>query len=172
MKKLLFLIFFLGILSPALAVEPPPISPQQVEKYNNIIKNIYDELYARALEYSELKQLDKSALATNSLGLYSLEYEYVEFEGFRRLPEYKIGVEVTALDAPYSFTERSGKFEFEYPMLGIKVQGYQIRGLSTRHYDFQKLVIESIDPITEDEQAQLPLQLTIEPVKSEFMAIS
>jgi len=173
MKKTIIIILILLFFSPRIGYpKPSKVDPQAKELCNQVMLEIFKEIYSLRGKYQELSQFDKDVMFKNKLGLYTIVYKYEEELEY---PDGTIEVKV-----PYSFAvtidrlqdqtfpSREGSFAYSFPVLSLKFSGYQNKRLLRTQFNVLTVLGKHGKVINDYQQQFLPVRLFIRTTKQEY----
>ncbi len=173
MKKIILL--FIGFLilssSPLLAQER--LDKTQIKKLcNTTMVNIYNDILVAKSRYPDLKNFNLDSLKKDDEGIYSIEYSADPSEGkYSKNRVFALGISIVGIEEVRYYRERGSFkkiFEFGFPLLGIKFQGYKQRGLRSKEFDIEGSVQKNGKLLLMEQDKYLPLQIIIESKKENF----
>ena len=135
---------------------------------NQMMMKIYDAILLQKNNYPELKNFDKSALSVNSYGIYSIQYKFEDPALPAGKRNFEFGVAVIGIKDPQAFASQISGFDFGFPLLELRISGFQRRTFNTRKFDVQEIVQKYGQTLWDWQQKYIPYQLKITPVKSEY----
>lgn len=146
------------------SAQEPVIDDKARQFCKDIVANIYNEILARKDQYSELADFDENVLYENTDGIYTIVYEYPRPQAAEKRVSYAMGVSIIGLDNNL-FQEQKRVFELNFPLLGVKIIGYQPKYLKESQFDVMPIIRKYTQQLSDFQQRRLPLRLSIEPVK-------
>jgi hypothetical protein len=140
---------------------------------NKTMVNIYNDLLEAKSKYSDLKHFNVDSLTKDENGVYVIEYEAKEkvLGKYSRERTYAIGVSIIDINDTRYRRERGSRkkiFEYGFPLLGIKFQGYRRKGLRSKEFDIQASVQKNGKLLLMEQDKYLPLELILESQKEAF----
>ena len=173
LKKMTLCLLVWGIvISPVVAEETSGLTAmdaQTKEICNQVILQIYQDILSVKSKHKELINFDERVLYENKYGIYALVYEFgpdAKTEDSRQLP-YAFGVTVDKM-ADTTFPPRPDSFNYSFPLLGLKISGYQKKHLLRTQFDAMPAVKKYGDLLADYQQNFLPLRLELRPVQSVY----
>jgi hypothetical protein len=172
--KRIFLITLIGILafvlSPLGAKADQGASPSfktkgfsedLKETCNRVMLAIFQDILSRKGDYDNLVNFGEWALSKNQYGIHSIEYGREILYGVRKGEFLRFGVTIVRPeDTNFSKYGREA-FNFVFPLLNVKFSGYQQTNRQWLKFDIQDIVRQNGDPLLEEQQKYLPLQLSL-----------
>lgn len=174
LRRVLWTVALSGaVLLPAAYGQDPVkvIDPKIIEVSNKIMQDIFAEIKAAQPKYKELSGLSDEHLSKNAQGILVLKYQYapqVESEDplQQDLP-YAVGLTIEGLEQ-WTFSARKGMFNYGFPLLNLKISGYQQKHPIRTQFNIDPLVKKYGQILADEQQKLMPLQITIEPSKASF----
>ncbi len=161
-------ILCLAALLPARAAAQEPSGAEEIRMLcNDIMTAVYNEIISVKEDYEGLEGFSEDVLFENSDGFYAIVYESNQTDDSRKRSNYGLGLAITGINDTL-FQDRDGRFETDFPLLGVKMTGYQPRFLKRSQLDIRPLVKKYGLRLADHQQALLPIRLSIEPVKDTF----
>ena len=134
---------------------------------NQVILDIFKNIQSTASRYEALENFSESALAQNADGLYSINYSYGPDSALNN-QTFQFGVMIIPIDEQKSFSIYQYNFSLDFPLLGLKLLGYQGRSSKEREINLQAIVREHGRLLITQQQKFMPIQLKLEPSQSVF----
>ena len=149
--------------------EPPAIDPQTHEICNQVIKNIYFDILKAKDSYGSLKNFDEKVMYQSQRGIFAILYQY---DGEPQVGEvahkpYRLGLTFETL-GEHVFPTGDDTFLEEYPVLGVRLNGYQNHHLLKTEFDVLPLVKKYGRALADYQQEKIPLRLFLRPVKDTY----
>lgn len=167
MYRKIFLIM-LGVLLvlplKQLQAEEPKLPAESIELSNQIILWVYQDILDQKLNYPELSGFGEKSLYKNAQGIYTLIYDYA---GEKKQDDYSFGLTINTLDA-IDFKERTGRFNYGFPKLNLKISGFLNKHPIRTQYDIMPLIGKYGMVLAEYQQKFMPLRIFIAPAKDTF----
>lgn len=135
---------------------------------NQVMLNIFDDIYAAKARYRELKDLDKNMLVKNQHDIYSLQYAYHNPLDETASSVYEFGITILGTREENIFSDKENVFSLGFPLLDLKFAGYQIKGLKQKQFDILGTVQTHGQLLWNRQQRNLPVQLIVESVKESY----
>ena len=171
MKRTLILILFLLVAPPSLWAEEtqnaPLLDQATIDKTNEVIKKIYDDVLAVKPKYKELAAFDEKALSKNDLGFYMINYEAPPPPSARQAWPYAFGLSVDALKGKM-YADHEGYFNYPLPLVGLQFSGYLTKHPIRRQFDIKALVDRYGENMIDYQQQFMPLRFFIFPEKETY----
>ncbi len=173
MKKIIIFIFVLLFVGPQFSyAKSRKLDDQTKDLCNQVMVEIFKEIYSLKNKHKELSQFDKKVLLKNKLGIYTIVYKYKEELEY---PDGTIEVKV-----PYSFAvtidrlkdetfpQRDGSFAYSFPALSLKFAGYQNKRLLRTQFNLLPVLGKHGKVLNDYQQQFLPVRLFIRTSKQEY----
>lgn len=144
------------------------LDEKTVEVCNQVILNIYQAILSVKDQYTELEQFDDSVFYKNKKGLYTIIYDY-KGEGTKGKPSspFSFGITVDGMDDK-TFTNKQNMFNYGFPVLKLKISGYQVKHRVRRQYDIMSVVEREAVLLGDHQQEYMPLRLFLKPIKKVY----
>jgi len=174
MKRIIFFfLVFLGTLLPNVCPQEKLNAEQLKELSNQTMIKIYNDILMKKSRYKGLKNFNKDFLLKDDNGVYFIEYTFKDAESKRFISNraFAFGVSIIRLDETKYFSERGSRkklFEFGFPLLGLKFQGYKRKGLRSKELDIEAAIQRNGKLLLDEQEKYLPLQLTVKASKESF----
>ena len=172
MKRIFITILLLGMvfLGRAAADEEKTVFDEKlVELCNQVVMDIFHDIMAVKSKYKELAGFDESALSKNQYGIYQIVYQFGQThkKKYSQVTPYQFGFTVDKIKDE-TFPEQEGLFNFSFPLLGIKLTGYQKKHLFRTQLDTLPFIQDRGALLADYQQTKMPLRLSVEPTKETF----
>ena len=156
---------------PANSVPAPvkPIAAPLQELCNQVIFAIYQDIAALKGRYPELEQYGPYVLSQNQYGIYSLEYEYLVSERFRKGELAAFGITIVRFEDTNFRQHGNQTFNFGFPLLDLKFAGYQEMFRRQEAFDIQTVIQKNGNLLLDEQSKLLPLKLTLETIKDSYL---
>ncbi|HBR14755.1 MAG TPA: hypothetical protein DD723_04325 [Candidatus Omnitrophica bacterium] len=135
---------------------------------NQVMLNIFDDIYAAKDHYQELKDFDKDLLVKNRHDIYSLQYVYHAPFDRTAASVYEFGITILGLRDENIFSDKENVFSLGFPLLDLRFIGYQIKGLKQKQFDILGPVQTHGQLLWNQQQRNLPVRLILESVKESY----
>ena len=163
MKKVLILIVVLFLSLPAFAQNEVFIKKDTGALCVRVMDEIIAEVISLKIKYDELEDFSEENVTINEYGFKAIEYKYKY-----RNRNNAFGVTIVGLNDKYYKKSQGILFERKFPLLGVKVQGYQKHFPGRKKFDIQAVADVFSQLIRERQAALLPFKLTVEAEKNIF----
>ena len=151
---------------PSTSADPAPAPLEEL--CNQVIFAIYQDIAAVKSKYAELEQFGPYVLSQNQYGIYSLEYEYIVPEGFRKGERAAFAVTIVRMEDTNFRQHGDQAFNLGFPLLDLKFAGYQEMLMRQNAFDIQNVIQKNGDLLLEEQNKLLPLKLTMETIKDSY----
>jgi len=168
-KKPLSIIVAVCLFSPFVSADELVINPKIIETCNEVMANIFLDILEKKDRYKELSHFGEHTVYENEYGIISIHYQTIIGEERINQQRYEFWLSIIGLDDINIFQSEEGSFEHRYPLLKIKLAGYQSK---TQYRDKFKLKVPAERrslTLLELQQESLPFQLSLEPAKEKFL---
>lgn len=147
------------------------IDPKIIEVSNQIMRDIFAEMKQAQPKYKELSGLSERHLSKNVEGIYALKYQYApqaeSEDPFQQDLPYAVGLTIEGLEQ-WTFSSRKGMFNYGFPLLNLKISGYEQKHPIRTQFNIDPLVKKYGQILADEQQKLMPLQITIAPLKESF----
>jgi len=151
----------------AVLAQEIPITAETLRLSNEVMADIYRDIYDLKGQYSQLADFGQDSFYENAYGITAVVYEHADSTSDTWRPPYYFGVTITAL-ADDLFQDQTRYFDHRYPLLGVKLIGYEPKYLKRSQFSVRDLVKGYARQLADEQQDFLPLRLTIEPAQDAF----
>jgi len=165
--KILLLSAFLCLRPAAAAAQSPVLDDATIKICNDIIMNIYYRILEEKPKYEELSDFDEKALYQNPLGIYAIVYHSSREVDSRQRSPYALGITIDRI-GDETFKSTPGSFNFGFPVLGLKITGYQQKHLLRTQYNMLPLIDEFGAVLARHQQEYMPLKLYLRTLKDTY----
>jgi len=141
-----------------------PINSETITLANDIIAGIYHDIVDYSFQYEQLEDFGQESFYENPYGISAIVYEHSASTSDSWRPPYYFGVSITALEDDL-FQDQTRYFEHVFPLLGIKMVGYEPKYLKRSQFSIKKAIETYVTQLLDYQQQYLPLRLTIEPAQ-------
>lgn len=139
------------------------------ELCNKVMLNIFDYIMDSKPKYRELKEFDSSVLTQKTDGIYLIQYKFKDSAARKGGSQfYEFAVTINNLEDENAFALKSQTFDFGFPLLDVKISGYQIKSLRTKQFDLGSPIEQYGKILWAAQEDFLPFQLTLKPSKESF----
>lgn len=163
MKKIVILIVALFLSFPALAQNEVFIQKDIGELCVRVMDSIYEEILRLKVKYDELEGFSEKNVSVNDYGFKAIEHEYKS-----KNRKNAFGVTIVGLTDTYFKKSKGNVFEVKFPILGVKIQGYQKHLARGKQFDIQAVTDIFGQLIRARQAKELPFELTVKPEKKVF----
>ncbi|MBP9855000.1 MAG: hypothetical protein KBD53_09045 [Candidatus Omnitrophica bacterium] len=156
--KIYFVLFFsfFVFVCPSVA-EETAIPPDIIEICNHIVKNIYDGIEKLKPQYHDLELFTLIALKRNQWGFDYIKYQYIDMVGSTQVDQLEFRVEFLPIDVEQDSPSEGIHFEYDFPLLKIKLIVYQSHSDKENQIDIMPFVKEFARPLLDYQSKQLPV---------------
>lgn len=173
MKKFVVLFFAFLVSFSSIGFAQEKLSKEEIEALcNTTMVNMYNDILVMKSKYPDLKDFNKNALKKDAAGNYYIEYSAAPEAGeYSENRFFAFAVSIIGLDEVKYYRERGSRkkiFDFGFPLLEIKFQGYKQRGLHSKELDIQALVKDNGKLLLMEQDKYLPLQVIVKSNKDAF----
>ncbi len=167
--KNIFVFFLVSFFVPSLAAQDTPIDKALIDLSNEVIVNIYRDIAKEKDWYVELKDFNEKHLLENTYGIYAIHYRYDDVDSPGKKQSMEFGVTILKMEDDNIFHGKGHNvFDLGFPLLNLKISGYQVKSIKNRQFDFQG-PLQKHGQILLDEQAKkLPFQMSLESAQKYF----
>ena len=163
-----FLVSALVLTEGMLAFAQAPAVDAETKKIaNQVVADIYHDIFAHKSKYPELAQFDESTMFENKQGLYAIVYKYKPAED-KKAEVYEFGLTVIDIDTPIFQEQGQYAFDLHLPVLGLKFAGYFKRTVRGKYFDIMGMINKHGVLLADHQQKYMPLQLNLRTEKSVF----
>ncbi len=165
-KIVLTLLLVVGLAIGADAAElpeAPVLDAPIIEVYNAVIMDIYAAVMASKPEFKELRDFGEENLSVNPQGIYAIEYAYQPDGTDRTELPYQFAVTIDPVEA-WTFPAQSDMFNYAFPILQMKISGYQRRHPLRKQFDVIPFIRRYGERISKIQQEHMPLMISVRPV--------
>ncbi len=163
MKKILILHVLLFICFSAFAQNEIVIEKATEELCARVMDEIIEEIFRLKVKYEELEGFTERNVSVNDYGFKAIEYEYIY-----KNRKNSFGVTIVGLNDEFFKKSKGGIFELRFPILGVKLQGYQNYTPRRSQFELQSVTEPFSELIRERQVTYLPFKLTVEAEKKVF----
>lgn len=167
MKKFLILTIILG-LAATVQAQTPALSPQLIDKCNEVMMDIYYEILKAKGDYDELMDFGNRYLSKNRYGIYKVEFKTQTVDSRGNVSPYAFGATIVKSNDTDFEEHGRKKFKTEFPLLGLKIVGYQIKSFSVKQYNLRRAIRKKKDVLMDLQQPYLPIQLSVKTGKEKY----
>ncbi len=147
------------------------IEPEILEISNKIMQDLFAEIKAAQPEFKELANFSDENFFKNAQGIYTIQYQYTpKTEGAEQMQQelpYAMGITIDGLDQ-WTFPPRKKMFNYGFPLLNVKISGYQEKHPIRTQFDINPLVKKYGQILADEQQKLMPLTITVEPTQPSF----
>jgi hypothetical protein len=136
---------------------------------NEMIQNVFAEAQEAGKTKSALAQLSQENFFKGEDGLLRIDYStnYID-ERSRQEQSYAFALVFVKMDEKNPYQDQAHAFSFEYPLLQLKLVGFQSQLPSKFSFNLGNSINRHLRKMEEFQQRFLPLSLTIEIEKEEY----
>jgi len=156
---LLFILFSSNSYAQDVPLPVPEIT-ELTDLCNQVLKGIYEDVLSVKDQYGELKNFTKASVTKNNYGITQLEYN-AQNSGEH---SYRFGVTIVKIDDPNPFRSDETAFDYGFPLLGIKIAGFQNRLKHRDRFDVLNPIQQYGQQLLDEQRKYTPLLLTAHPV--------
>ncbi|MCK5081281.1 MAG: hypothetical protein KAR31_00105 [Candidatus Omnitrophica bacterium] len=129
---------------------------------------IYNDILSIRGDHDNLVDFGEHVLSRNQHGVYTIEYQRKISDGARKGEFLNFGVTIVKpADANFNEFGRQA-FNFGFPLLDIKIAGYQQTNRKWMKFDIQDVVRRNGDLLLEEQKKHLPLKLSLKTDKEYY----
>gem|GEM_PF-1509446 len=172
MKRIVFVSLFLALAVTAVFAKGLVLDDATKEICNRVIVDIYRDILASQKKYKDLAAFSEKCFYENKRGIYAIVYEAPASDkdlsepNQRKIP-YSFGITIEGLE-DNTFGQHDGAFAFGFPLLGLKISGYQQRRALRSQFDVLPLIQKYGGALENHQQNYLPLRLVLRPLKETY----
>ncbi|HRZ39661.1 MAG TPA: hypothetical protein P5246_01505 [Candidatus Omnitrophota bacterium] len=172
-RWILIIGFLIGFMctGSVFSADDQAIDPQVIELSNRIMQDIFSEVKTSQPKFKELAQFSDQNLFKNAQGIYAIKYEYKPVaqsgDASQQDLPYELAVTIDGMEQ-WTFEPRKGMFNYGFPLLKLKISGYQKKHPIRTQFDIDPLVKKYGQILADEQQKLMPLKIIIEPTKSSF----
>jgi len=159
------LILFILFISASLEAEEKG-EAKAIALCNSVIRNVSEDILAKKDRYSDLSGFNEEALMKGSHKQYILSYTAPILEGKKAI-SYAFGLTCLDGDEKSPFKRKGKRIKREYPLLDLKIVGYQKKRLM-KQLDIRKILDQHAKDLSEYQQQYLPFRLVLKAEKDTF----
>ena len=139
---------------------------------NQTMLNIYYDILAVKDKYKELLNFGETAFFENKYGIYTIVYQYEgttddKPELKRKATPYAFAITIDRLN-DITFKQKEGAFNFGFPVLGIKISGYQQKHVIRKQFNVLPLIDKYGAALSDHQQKYMPLRLYLKPLRESY----
>ena len=161
-----FALLLLSFPNVVLAQEAP-INAETINLCNRILADIFQDIYDLSAQYPQLGDYGQDSFYENIYGISAIVYEHAASTSAAWSPPYYFGVSITALQDDL-FQDQTRYFEQVFPLLGVKLVGYEPKYLKRSQFSISDHVKPYVSLLSDYQQEYLPLRLSIEPLQPAY----
>ncbi len=165
--SMLVMVLMCAAFSPATA-EEQVFSEQTVLICNKIIENVHSEIQNQKDEFEDLKLYTDLALKTNQWGFRYIKYQFIDTFRSREKDKLDFLIEFVPIDADKEYTFEGDHFEYDFPLLKIKLIAYQNRSNKSKQVKVLPFVKEHARPIHDYQSQFLPVKFSLSTEKESY----
>jgi hypothetical protein len=138
-----------------------------VEFCNNIMMDIYKEIWEQKDKDPRLADFGEDNFIVNSDGIYAINYETKDTEGKKWTIPLKFSLSIIRFDEVRDFEGEKGIFNFGFPLLNVNIVGFQ-NYVKRDEFDIQNYVKKYGKMLWNEQKQYIPYKLTLSPEKESF----
>ncbi|MBU0467719.1 MAG: hypothetical protein KJ736_01485 [Candidatus Omnitrophica bacterium] len=128
-----------------------------------VMDDIFVEIVRLKIKHEELEGFTENNVSMNDYGFKAIQYEY-NYKNRKN----SFGVTIVGLNDEHFKKSQGNIFELKFPILGVKVQGYQNYIPKGKRFDIKAVTDVFGELLRERQTKYLPFQLTVEAEKKVF----
>ena len=135
---------------------------------NSVMIAIYNDILSIRGDHDNLVDFGEHVLSRNQHGVYTIEYQRKISDGARKGEFLNFGVTIVKpADANFNEFGRQA-FNFGFPLLDIKIAGYQQTNRKWMKFSIQDVVQRNGDLLLEEQKKYLPLKVSLKTDKESY----